>query len=322
MTQLHRALGTLMQETVRAERKYQSRLEAARGAPIKAEELYLLPVIGPSGATKSRSLKLFTDTILEDPDLEPGEVPILVVTVKSSVKSTRHLQAAILLAFGDVGAASEVLNTRSYVEARVNLDLLQKARAKKTRIVILDECHTMIQNAGPVHLENIANALKSLVNDGLFSLVLVGTDRVRRLITFKENHSRQKRIVDFGAASLDDADDVTYFMQFVGRFERELVTAQVIDEPLNLIADVATRALVFDMAQGVVGTVVRFLRLALEESFDNDEPMDWNHIAKAFRAWNRGLEKPGKDPFANKTGSAATEKKLKAIEAEVMEAAR
>ncbi len=321
-TQLHAALGNLMHETTRASRRHEARVAAVGGRPVKAEELYLLPVIGPSGATKTKSLSTYVDSVLSDPDLDPNEIPVLVVTVRSSVKSTRHLQSAILLAFGDLTAAHEVLNQRDYSEARVNLDLLEKARAKKTRIVVLDECHSMIQNSGPVLLDSLATALKSFVNDGLFSLVLVGTDKVKRLLQFNENHSRQKRTIDFGPASLDDPEDVQYFMQFVGRFEREMLNKKVIDKPLDLIGDVATRAIVFDMARGVVGTVVRILRLALEQSFEENLPLDWSHIAKAFRAWNRGLETPGPDPFASKNASKATQTKLEAIEALTMEAAQ
>ncbi|MFD2649137.1 AAA family ATPase [Devosia albogilva] len=320
-TQLHSALGNLMHETTRASRRYQERAAAAGGRPLKAEELYLLPVIGPSGATKTKSLSTYVDRVLADPDLDPDEIPVLVVTVRSSVKSARHLQSAILLAFGDLTASTEVLSQRDYSEARVNMDLLEKARAKKTRIVILDECHSMIQNAGPVLLDSLATAMKSFVNDGLFSLVLVGTDKVKRLLQFSENHSRQKRIVDFGPASLDDPEDVAYFMQFVGRFEKEMLGKKVISKPLNMIGDVATRAIVYDMARGVVGTVVRILRIALEQSFEDDQPLDWTHIAKAFRAWNRALEKPGPDPFASKNASKATETKLEAVEGLSMEAA-
>ncbi len=320
-TQLHTALGNLMHETTRASRRYQERAAAAGGRPLKAEELYLLPVIGPSGATKTKSLSTYVDAVLSDPCLEPDEVPVLVVTVRNSVKSTRHLQAAILLAFGDIAASEEVLCQRDYSEARVNMDLLEKARARKTRIVILDECHSMIQNAGPVLLDSMATAMKSFVNDGLFSLVLVGTDRVKRLLQFSENHSRQKRIVDFGPASLDDPEDVQYFMQFVGRFEKEMLAKKVITEPLNMIGDVATRAIVYDMARGVVGTVVRILRIALEQSFEEGQLLDWTHVAKAFRAWNRALEKPGPDPFASTSASKKTQMKLEAIEAISMKAA-
>lgn len=320
-TVLHTALGNLMHDTTRASRRYAERSAAAGGRPIKPEELYLLPVIGPSGATKTKSLSTYVDGVLSDPNLAPGEIPVLVVTVRSSVKSTRHLQAAILLAFGDLAASQEVLCQRDYSEARVNLDLLEKARAKKTRIVILDECHSMIQNAGPVLLDSLATAMKSFVNDGIFSLVLVGTDKVRRLLQFNENHSRQKRAIDFGAARLDDPEDVEYFMKFVGRFEKEMLSKKVINKPLNLIGDVQTRAIAFDMARGVVGTVVRILHLALEQSFDENKALDWPQIAKAFRAWNRALETPGPDPFASKNGSKATQIKLEEIEAKAMEAA-
>lgn len=313
-TQLHNDLANLMRETTRAAARYEARAKAAGHRPIKAEELYILPVIGPSGATKSKSVSSWVDQVLADPKLDVNELPVLSVTVPASIRSTRQLQAQILLGFGDHEAAAEVLAQRDYSEAQVNLDLLGKAKAKRTRIVILDECHNMIAHAGPVQTDAMCASLKSLVNDGLFSLVLVGTDRARPLVQFGENHSRQKRALDFGAAKINDPEDVAYFMNFVGRFELKMIEHKVIAKPLHLIGDVATRAIVFDMAQGVVGTIVRILRMALEQSFDDDQALGWPHIAKAFRRWNRALQNPGPDPFASENASTKTQAKLEAIE--------
>jgi hypothetical protein len=64
-TQLHAALGNLMHETTRASRRHEARVAAVGGRPVKAEELYLLPVIGPSGATKTKSLSTYVDSVLE-----------------------------------------------------------------------------------------------------------------------------------------------------------------------------------------------------------------------------------------------------------------
>ena len=72
---------SLMRQTKRVIARNEERSEKAGGRSIKLEELWALPIIGPTGATKSRTLSMFVDEIVQNKNLADGQSPILTVTI-------------------------------------------------------------------------------------------------------------------------------------------------------------------------------------------------------------------------------------------------
>ncbi len=307
MDEVAAAIRSLVAQTRRVIARNEKRRIEAGGRAIKPEELWIQPIIGPSGATKSTSLQHYLDA------LPPGDCSVIPVTIRSSTRSTRILQAQILEQFGEEKEASIVLNSKDYSEALVNQGIRNTARAKGTAVVALDECHNMLQTVGA---EVFATSLKSIVNDAVFSLVLLGTEEACAIFrSSNELQSRCKATVDLGRLRIENKDDRDYFFGFVAYFEEEMYKLNVIDRKLNLVDGVTERASVYDMAGGVVGKVPRILAIALERAlWDTFKPrrwLTWDDIGAGYRAWIRSQQnEAGKlphklfDPFdpKNKEG--------------------
>jgi len=289
-------LDALVAQTRSRILQHDRKLEAAKGRPIKSAELWVQPIVGPSGSGKSTSVSKYVDDVYASPQVADRAIPALIVTMRSSTRTPRQLQAQILEAYGDP-SASAVLVERDYSEAMVNESIRKIARDRQTHLVILDEASNALQG---IHNQLLmAKAIKSLVNDGLFSVVLAGTDKVNSLINCDpELLSRSKERIDFGRLRHNE-EDLRYFMKFVGDLEREIIDLKVMNNPIGLAGDVNACGYAYDMSDGVIGIVVRVLRIALERAFlEGKTDLDWNTIGTAFRAW-KDIEDDSKryDPF-------------------------
>jgi len=314
MTEAHHRLASLMLQTKSRLLQHDRAREKARGRPIKSAELWAQPIIGPSGAGKSTCIDTYVDGIYADPKTPDDAIPVLVVTLRSSIRSPRQLQAQILEAYGDP-ASKAVLSERDYSEALVNLAIREIAREKKTTLVVLDEASNVINGNSSINL-SMARAFKSLINDGLFSIVVAGTEGLVTLLNCDpEFKSRQKPIIDFGRLRLEP-DDLIYFTNYIGLLESEMQDRGVIDGPLGFKTDAKACGLAYDMSEGVIGIVSRILRMALEDSLSHGSTvLEWHTISAAFRTWRNLDEDQSKryDPFENgirKTTAKALEEVL------------
>lgn len=295
-------MGELMVQSQSRIAKNEKRREAAGGRPVPIDGLYATPLLGPSGSGKSASLAAFVSAVLTDPELPNDEIPVLHVTLRSSSRSPRQVQAQILEQYG-APEAQTILSARDYSEAWVNEGIRKIARYRKTSVVILDEVHNTL--AGGAHIAPImAKAFKSLLNDGIFSLILSGTDEAMPLFTCdNEIQSRQRELIDFGPFTLS-TNDIEYFLNFVAFLESEMLAKGVVAAPIGLTANVDACATVYEMSEGVIGVVSRIVRLALNRALRSQkQTVDWHDIAQAFRAWQFAEKHEGRgrgpDPFVN-----------------------
>jgi hypothetical protein len=297
--QLHHRISMLMDDTAAAIAKHEAKRVAAGGRPVKAEELWILPVVGPSGATKSKSADTFIQQLYEDDSLSPDDIPVLTVSLRSSSVPPKQLQAQILEAYEDPSAAS-VLADRDYSEAAVNESIREIARRKKTTVVILDECHTPVVATQGRNAKVMGALLKSFVNDGLFSLVLMGTNDMLPVLRQPEVASRLKLQVDFDRFGTSSAD-IDYFLVFVAKLEDEMVEYGVIDLPIGLTDDSTIQAMVYEMADGVIGTVSRILERALDLMLEAGRTeMTLEDVRDGFIAWVKLADVKRRNPFLAK----------------------
>ncbi len=282
-------IESLMRQTKRVIARNDVRSKKAGGRSIKLEEMWALPIIGPTGATKSKSLSMFVDEIVQNPNLAVGKSPIITITVKASSKTSKALQVQILEAFGDKKGAGIVQRSKDHNEGAVNRAILELARTQGTLVVALDEAHNMLLRDTAANANTMAVALKSLVNDALFSLILLGTDEALRFFAANAEFTlRKKETVDLGKFEVESSEDRDYFFGFAGYLEEEMLKQGVIDSRLGLIDGVRERAVVYDMAEGVVGIVPRVMRLALERAFEDGRGhVTWDDVANGFRGWKR-----------------------------------
>lgn len=275
------------------------RRAAARSRPFKKRELWVLPIVGPSGAMKSTSISKVVDEINADERYPEGDIPVLFVTMRG-VKNARAFLSLVIEHYGD--AAKDVLPGSGPINAQiVSRGIYHLAREKHTLLLVIDEAHEMLRHDGGKTGHSMAMLLKTLVNEGIFSIVLVGTDEMRGLFRSKELKSRTVADEDATLLPFDikKEDDRKYFFRFLQRIEDEMVQRGVVDEPLGWVSSVEDRAKIFDMSEGIPGIACRVLRMALERALRNDRTsVTWPDFESSFRAFNSTELRPLFDPFA------------------------
>jgi hypothetical protein len=278
----------------------EARRAAAKGRPFKKRELWVLPIVGPSGAMKSTSIGKVIDEINADENFPEDDIPVLFLTMRG-VKTSRAFLSLVLESSGD--AAREVLPGSGPINAQVvSRGIYHAARAKRTLLLVIDEAHEMLRHDGGKTGHSMAMLIKTMVNEGIFSVVLIGTDEMLGLFRSKELKSRTVADEDATLRPFDikKEADRRYFFRFLQRIEDEMVKMRVVDEPLRWVSTLEDRAKIYDMCDGVPGIPCRVLRMALERALRNGRTsVGWADFESAFRAFNATEPRPLFDPFAN-----------------------
>jgi len=276
----------------------EARRAAAKDRPFKKEELWVLPIIGPSGAMKSTSIRKVVDEINSEDDLRPGEMPVLFVSLRE-VKNTRAFLGEVLEQYGD--AAKDVMPKSGPVDAQIiSRGIYHTARTKHTVLLIIDEAHELLRYDGGKTGKSMAMLLKTMVNEGVFSIVLVGTEDLLPLFRSKELKNRTVADEDVTLLPFDirRQADRRYFFRFLQTIEDEMVKAGVVDEPLGWASSLEDRAKIYDMCEGVPGVACKVLRIALERALRAGRTsITWPDFESAFRAYNANEERPLFNPF-------------------------
>jgi type II secretory pathway predicted ATPase ExeA len=304
------------------------RREAAKGRSIKCEERWVLPILGPSGSMKSTSIRKIVDEINSDPDIPEDDIPVVVVSLRE-VKTTRAFLGSFLDHYGD--AAADAILKSGPIDAQVVTKAIYFiARARRTMLLIVDEAHEMLRHDGGKVGKAMAMLLKTMVNDGVFSIVLLGTDEMLPLFHSpqkdKPSELRSRCVMDEEVTlqpfDIRKAEDRKYFFSFLKRLEIKMVEDGVVDHALGWVDSIEDRAKIYDMSLGILGIACRVLRNALERALrDGRTSLEWHDIEAAFRAYNRMQTVPGFDPFVNgpkketlgRLKAAAAEKPKKAV---------
>jgi hypothetical protein len=292
----------IMDQTESVLAETEERRLAAKGRPIKVEELWLLPLIGPSGAMKSTSIEKIVDEIYADPKHPDDNIPVMVISMRD-VKNTRDFVSQILEAYGDAGA-DDVLSSKTMNARKVALAIYHIARKRGTLILIIDEAHEMLRHDGGKVGRQMASLLKTMVNECVFSIVLLGTEDLVPLFKSHEllNRSLPDADVHLGAFDIEKQAEREYFFSFLQLLEDTLKEDGVVSRSLGWVESIEDCAKMFDMSGGILGTACRMLFMALERAFRAGRSyLEWKDIETAFRAFNRLRPESERtfDPFPN-----------------------
>jgi hypothetical protein len=264
-----------------------ARASSSSGTAIGYTELNVMRITGPSGSTKTTSMITIAEKLKRE---YPGTTPVLVVKCRSGTTSMKALQALILQAFGDPQADKVLKQFHDrYSQDAVTASIRKVARDSGTYILVLDESHTPIvgRRSKREWAMTLAPLFKSLTNDGLFAVIVMGTDDA--LLYFQVSDELNNRLFDavsLAPVNLLDPSQHHYFFKFVGRIDRQMVRDGIVDAPVGLIDDVRSRAMTYDLAQGIPGTVSRVLAGALRISQrENRRIISWDDIRQAFWIW-------------------------------------
>jgi ABC-type oligopeptide transport system ATPase subunit len=277
---------------------------AKRNQSIKYTEMEVLSIIGPSGSTKSTSMEKIAEKLNK---ARPGEQPVVMVTLRTATRSDKQLHVQILKAFQDPQADVVRKSMGSY-SADVAIDAIRNiARGKGTYIVVLDEANNMIGQDQALTAVPMAKAIKALVNEGVFSIIVMGTAKAHRLFEVDaELNNRKMADINLAPVDLNVARERVYFWKFVGEVDRQMELQGIVETRIGLIGDLRSRAMVYDMSGGIPGNVVRILRIALRLAHRKKKrSIDWVDIEGAYYAWKtEQLDDNGRpieiyDPFAS-----------------------
>lgn len=250
---------------------------------FKPKECWVLPVIGPTGSTKSETIGAFCRAQAQTNS--PDQVPFLVITLKDDIRSARALQVAILAGYED---NQDKVVKKDEPQQVVNDAIMNIARVKGTKLIILDEAHNMLAHDAGKIAPVMAKALRSLVNDAVFSLVLAGTDELQSIYNNQELTERCNDPVDFGPPPVDDTAACIEFFSFVQEFCREMHRLGVVDRPFNPLGSVHECAMLFDMTSGLMGQFVRLVRRALKRALlEGKTSLDWETLCLSYSAWRK-----------------------------------
>ena len=291
---VRRRIRTLMSTTERTRER--NRLRDLKGGAHRAkpDELHLLPIIGPSGSTKSKTMQIVTEELHQGRE-DPLHIPALVVTLRDSTSTTKQLHLAILEAFEDAG--SNALGG-TYTEDRASKAIRHIASLKNTSILVLDEAHSVLAKTSP---EKAAHALKSLLNDGLFSLVVCGTEAVAPLFSSNvEFGSRLLTAINFAPPTVANTEGCNEVFDFAQRLCDEIYRAGVIDRPFNIVDTIEHCAILYDMTGGALGQVSRHMRRAIDLAFDRGLPfITWDLVIESFDSWHSLTAPNSPNPVRN-----------------------
>lgn len=271
-----------------------------RGIKPMLQPLFHIPLIGPSGATKSTTLGLVMNKI--NARAPEGQAPIAYISLSESIRSTKALYMEFFRVFGDTSNMDNLRTTLSTPNAHeIEEAIIRVARARGTKVVFLDEVHNLlVHDAGKVGAA-MAQALKGLLNQSVFSLVLAGTEEVERL--FQINSELAGRVyedVGLGRLRIEYGSERTYFFKFVQNYEARLVKDRVLNARYGLTDDVRTRAKIYEAADGVIGVVVRILRIAVRAALAAGRTkLTDDDLADAVWTYWRRTDKNRRNPFVD-----------------------
>jgi len=222
-----------------------------------------------------------------------GKMPVIIVPLDRACTS-RRLWASVLKVLGDEfwdKGTEDGLRARAYQYfVRLGVELM-----------IVDEVQ---------HLEfrstarsDVTDSLKRILDDGVVSLALVGTEDAREMLQRNPQLS-QRMLTPCDILPLDgnDSADRDAFKRFVTKLDKAIVAAGL-TTGLSGLAEPRTIECLFDVSQGVVGRVANLLRMAFSRSFYRGaDYIELCDLLAATDGWAVGQNIVRYNPFLLGTG--------------------
>jgi hypothetical protein len=260
------------------------------------DHFWILPIVGPSGATKSKTIQSVRAKI--NNTAKKGEIPIDYVSIKETTKNTKALYHQIFEALGDTNNMLNLERTTSPAARVIEEAIRNTIEPRNTRILVLDEIHNLLIHAGRHTCKAMPQALKGILNNAVCSLVALGTEDALELFEHEELVGRVLEPVDLGKLDIRVPYERDYFFEFVNTYERRLVRDGVLDCKYGLASDVTNRAMIYEAADGVIGMVPRLMRVAIPIAFREGRGTLVNEdLQKAVAGWWRLQKKTKPNPY-------------------------
>lgn len=232
--------------------------------------------LGPSGSGKTTAMRTFQrQTAAGRPPVgrHPAE-PVVIIQVDNGC-TNRRLWALVLEAHQDPPGkgTEETFRARAYATMR---------RAG-TEMVIFDEVQHLLRSP---NARDVTDTIKRILDDGVVTLGLVGTEQARPLLT-RNIQLANRMLAPADLKPLDHRLDIDRkdFQAFVGQLDDAIINMNLMVERAGLDDQNIVRCL-FVISGGVVGVVVNLLRQVLMHAVargaNRIEPYDLSQITDSW----------------------------------------
>lgn len=209
--------------------------------------------LGPSGSGKTTTMATFASSIaLNRPPVRGRPAaPVVIVPIDNGC-TNRRLWASVLEAHGDSPGkgTEESFRARAY----------NTMRLAGTEMLVLDESQHLVRSHAT---RDVTDSIKRMLDDGVVTLGLVGTEQARPLLTSNiQLSNRMLAPADIRPLDHKSKADFADFVAFVGSIDASVVSLGLLHEQTGMTEDNVIICL-FAVSKGVVGVVVNLIRQAL-----------------------------------------------------------
>lgn len=277
----------------------------------KMERCHLSRTVSPEprsmsliGATGSGKTTLIDQYMMRHPPSET-EKTTSVPIFKSIIQPNTSIRDFIISVLKSL--ISSVTNSR---EDDVSDELLKGSRpeitkrlykylaAAEVKIIILDEFQHLISSKSKKVLNDIADTIKTLINETKIPVVLVGTTKANEV--FVENNEMARRISDkitLKPFSISTAENNLIFRKFLAEVDKLLP----FDTPVELRLKLATNEMstrFFAASNGYIDDIMRLIQDAgFSAITDGSGSITIGHLADAFENNPGQNQKAEGNPF-------------------------
>ena len=256
-------------------------------------------MIGPTRSGKSHLLSALLQgyprerrAIVDDEGDFADRIPVLVVRVR---KGNRKRVTESIYRELTGRSPAEVLRAR-YTEDDVIQEIARIGKACQLKLVVLDEAHQSTALKSVEGVKDIASLIKDLSNLSVFSILVVGTRKVKELIDADSELQSRTPVTHWIVPFAWTEDDVPVWIKLVRDIDRRLAdvfgASSGLAEPDKAYAlMVAANGLVGHMATIVETTaqnVLRAIKSGVRHARSLEPLIGWEDLEATFSRWAPG----------------------------------
>lgn len=270
-----------------------SRLDALRllGLAQGKKPHRYLRCLAPASSGKTTVARRFAKNVNDQVQKNSTDIPVLYYSLQNNLTSKSFTKWCIE-SFG-------YQTPRSGTEAQFRARLLKLFEHHNVQMMIVDEIHHLRNRR---YADDVLNLLKSLVNDSICSIAVLGTLDAEPLLNGSSEFRQRCMFVADIPRLTESVQDRKILGGFLVEVNRQMIDAGICSRPSEFLTDFAADALV-ETAGGVLGLISRILQAALEISIRRGaDYISLEHIRLAVDLWAIPQGVISRNPFGGKEG--------------------
>jgi hypothetical protein len=260
LSEIHRALNLARAEVRQSRADAIERRQRHPEVTIKANPLPLISVFGPSGTAKSHIIKTYYEEVCVQENWAKGKRPVFDFELSVDANK-RQLQVDALTSLGDPDPEK---GNESALRRRVS----KLAEKQEIELGLADEIQHVVASDTGKSTKSVGDAVKKILNTGIFSMALFGTDKAIRIFDSGEEVA-QRSDWRFELSGLDSESqkDRTLFIEFLRTFRTGIEQRGVLRSATTLEA-METVGNLFLQTGGRLGLSQRIMKASVRVALE------------------------------------------------------